>query len=381
MTTIVNEIWIAMARLACQAKDIGRPVSNGELKAAVGELFDDHRPGVYTHINQHVVAQKRLNTGFNKCYLSAVGKGLRRLFLPGDSIHESRQKDPKTKPEPHELPPEYRYLLTWHLEATGQTVNIADETQRQDSKIRKSPSGTKDDGKRTYSISEFVSRFHEAHENFYASDATFKRFREGPCIHFHRKAITLWRVNIQQGKRSYRSFLTDDDYIEAIYATLTAWGMNKLGGGPKLVNYDDFKATIISIGDYLEEIRNLDILTIDGVKEIVGQLYSAIRPSPNIRNLVVKSKTLHHLHPELFPPIDNSYTLSTLTRLRGFDAPPTRHEVDFENFWKVTSCFRLLISSVGQEVIRSYIGRGIMDTSMTKIIDNAIVGFKDLTGL
>ena len=49
MPTIVNEIWIAMADLAYQVKDIRLSVRNRDLDSRVVALFDDRRPGVHIY--------------------------------------------------------------------------------------------------------------------------------------------------------------------------------------------------------------------------------------------------------------------------------------------------------------------------------------------
>lgn len=378
MPTIVNEIWIAMADIAYQVKDIRLSVKNRELETRVTELFDDSRPGVYVHISQHVVAQKRLNTGYNKCFLSATQKGSRRLYLPGDNIHETRKSNPQILPKREDLPEKYLYLLNWYLKTTGKQNHfsiVKDETEE-----ISVPSGSSqkslDDTQPT--LSNFISNFHKAYRNFYKSTASYRYFKEGPCIHFHKKAINIWSDNIQNNNVSYRSLLKDDNYLDAIYATLTAWGMNKLGGGPKLKDFNLFKDNLILIADYLEAIKDLNILRIDEIKESIQAIYAILDPSENKMDLVAKSKTLHHLHPDIFPPVDKRYTLSLLTKLKSLEIAPTMNGIDFKNYWKVLLCFRIIINLVGEDKIIRYIGKEIMDTSLTKIVDNAIVGFSDL---
>ena len=333
----------------------------------------------FIFISQHVVAQKRLNTGYNKCFLSEDQKGLRRLYLQGDYIHESRRSNPQTFPKREDLPEKYLYLLNWYLEAADKQNHLT--IIRDDSEVISVPSGSShkslDDTQNT--LSNFISNFHKAYRNFYKSTASYRYFEEGPCIHFHKKAINIWNDNIQKNKLSYHSLLKDDNYSDAIYATLTAWGMNKLGGGPKLKDFNIFKDNLILIADYLEAIRDLDILRVNEIKESIQAIYAILDPSENKMDLVAKSKTLHHLNPDIFPPVDKRYTLSLFTKLKGFEVSPTMNGIDFENYWKILSCFRTIINQVGEDKIIGYIGKEIMDTSLTKIVDNAIVGFSDLT--
>jgi hypothetical protein len=378
MPTITNEIWIAMALLAKGANNIHHSVRNNELQAKVKDLFDDTRSGVYTHISQHVVAQKKLNTGYNKCYLTEIGKGVRRLFLPYDEIHETRLNNPQTLPVHSDIPTEYQHLLGWYKKQAPTERKISQlndkvfETKPPISVKRKLP-------KDRIRLSGFFSNFDNAYQNFYKSDATYKNFQEGPCIHFHRKAISMWEGHIKNSDSKYRYILEDDEYPEAIYATLTAWGMNRLGGGPKLKDYPDFKENLLSIVDYLEEIRNYNIIGIDQIKNSIEDIFTKLDPSENERNLIAKSKTLHHLNPEIFPPIDKRYTLELLTKIKDLNPAPSMNSVSFKNFWNILMCFKLIITHLGFESLRNCIGKEIMDTSVTKIIDNAIIGFSDLT--
>jgi len=46
---------------------------------------------------------------------------------------------------------------------------------------------------------------------------------------------------------------------------------------------------------------------------------------------------------------------------------------------KILAIFQEIVRKVGSARLRTFIGRGIMDTSSTKVIDNAIIGFSALT--
>ncbi|MBN1843807.1 MAG: hypothetical protein JW883_16195 [Deltaproteobacteria bacterium] len=373
MPTITAEIWISMAYLAHRSGDLKYTVRNRDLVEQVYQLFNDNRPGVAIHVSQHVVAQAALNTGYNKCYLSESGRGVRRLFVPGDKIHQSRSRNPQGYPRPDEVPVEYQYLLTWYLDNIRSIQSSSSQSQKPK---RTYSRGSEGDSRNT--LSYFIANFDRAYQNFYQSDASYRYFTGGPCIYFHRKTIDIWIENIAQGNSSYDSLLVGDEFPEAIYATLTAWGMNRLGGGAKLKDYDEFKKNVLSVASYLEEVRDLDIMTLVSKKDVINRMYSRLDPSENVMNLVAKSKTMHHLNPEAFPPIDKRYTLKILRGLHGVDPVPTLNGIDFDNYWNILSCFRTIIDRVGEATVRSCIGRRIMDTSITKIVDNAIVGFSNL---
>jgi len=114
--TITVEIWIAMADLAKQNQTVHYTVCSYKLANHINKLFGDCRKGVAIHISQHCVAQKKLNTGYNKCFLTEVGRGRRRLYLPSDPIHKSRLNKRDLLPREEDLPVQYRYLLDWYLQ-------------------------------------------------------------------------------------------------------------------------------------------------------------------------------------------------------------------------------------------------------------------------
>jgi len=82
---------------------------------------------------------------------------------------------------------------------------------------------------------------------------------------------------------------------------------------------------------------------------------------------VANSKALHHLLPALVPPIDRAYTL------RFFYADTTLSKGDEATFKEIYPYFHR-IAVARREQITSHLGTG-MNTSETKVIDNAIVAF------
>ena len=62
----------------------------------------------------------------------------------------------------------------------------------------------------------------------------------GPSIYFHKKIISLRR------QYSLETLLEENNevFIEYLYAVLTSWGMHRMDGSARLVEYDDFKMKI-----------------------------------------------------------------------------------------------------------------------------------------
>jgi len=100
------EVWVASRILGAD----GRTFSKDELLAFIREKFRDSRRGLSTHISSYCVASTRANPGRYR-YLTAVGRGLYRVYRPGDPVHPTKMQAPM-HPDPEDVPPEYRYLLS-----------------------------------------------------------------------------------------------------------------------------------------------------------------------------------------------------------------------------------------------------------------------------
>ena len=129
----------------------------------------------------------------------------------------------------------------------------------------------------------------------------------GPCVHFHRECIRAGDVD----------FL-GDRHLEMLYATLTAWGMHRMGDAEttktKLTNWNVFSSSIRAQVQVLERVRSVDMVRLSEREydEVVASLsgcYRALKLSMSDATIVVNSKALFHLLPQLIPPIDRQYTV------------------------------------------------------------------------
>jgi hypothetical protein len=88
-------------------------------------------------------------------------------------------------------------------------------------------------------------------EKYFAdSYAQFLEFG-GPCVYFHEECL----------KAGENAFLSTR-HIESLYATLTAWGMHRLGTKAKLVNWDVFRKSIEGCGHAVEHLRQTKLLEV-----------------------------------------------------------------------------------------------------------------------
>jgi hypothetical protein len=190
----------------------------------------------------------------------------------------------------------------------------------------------------------------------------------GPSAYFHSETLALLRQHKSAGDA-----VIDKTFLESLYATLTAWGMHRMGpGGAKLV---EFPVLVDSFRKLEQPIRKLSTLVladlrVEEVKSVTEQVWaviSALNIGCGLTKIVAGSKALHHVLPELVPPIDREYTIRFFfhhTNLSQGDG------VAFNEIYP--RMHRIATECRGK--IQARIGRG-MNTSPTKVIDNAIVGF------
>jgi hypothetical protein len=159
-------------------------------------------------------------------------------------------------------------------------------------------------------------------------------------------------------------------FIEYLYAVLATWGMDRLGGGPKLIKFKDFKrliqdnsAEIIKLANYeLNKVREYEL---QEVLIKLGKLFDSLNIMKSEEHLVGTSKLLHNLLPHLVLPIDGTYTL------------PFFYGTKFHSKIEQKNIFLEIIKQ-GHHIckIRKLNSKDLKyewDTSIPKLIDNTII--------
>ncbi len=190
----------------------------------------------------------------------------------------------------------------------------------------------------------------------------------GPSIYFHNKTLRILR-NYDKPC----DVLLDDLFFDYLYATLTAWGLHRMGpGSAKLAELEEIKRSFRRQKEQICNLQSLKITdiqdsSVDSVTSSLWEVLDNIRDSVSQTKIVANSKALHHILPDLMPPIDREYTL------RFFYNHTTLNQGDKVAFKEIYPYF-YEIASACRDKIMSHVGFG-MNTSQTKVIDNAIVGF------
>lgn len=191
---------------------------------------------------------------------------------------------------------------------------------------------------------------------------------KGVDLSYHIVTLDLLRNKFGGAANSIDS----EGYLHALYFTLEAWGMNRPRGkaGSKMQEYDKFAASVRKYKNGIAAREGEVVAQIDN--EITQKLWGIIQGmdlSQRTPQIVTGAKALHHLLPELLPPIDREYT------------QPFFHYDDdeFKDADNHEHAFRRMLwyfARIAQEIdLGRYVGREKWETSQSKLIDNAIIGY------
>lgn len=209
----------------------------------------------------------------------------------------------------------------------------------------------------------YISHFEEA----FSRDETFG----GPSLYFHFQCIKKYSCVSLEAK------LHDERFFEYVYAVLASWGMHRMGDtATKLRSYHEFKNEIISQRDRLSEIASFQIWKLDpsSLPQVLATLQvilDTMKISKSSAHLVANTKVLHHILPELVPPLDRSYTLAYFginTLLPSQKSAGAIFKYLFPAFVRVAT----RLSSRLIQIVDLH--EENWHTSPTKIIDNVLIG-------
>jgi hypothetical protein len=207
----------------------------------------------------------------------------------------------------------------------------------------------------------------------------------GPCVYFHKQCLAA-------GAEEFLSVR----HIEMLYATLTAWGMHRMGDSEKaktrLTDWSQFHTSLATQTEGLQQFKSLRMSELPESEYSAAILrlkthYAALKLSVSDATIVVNSKAFHHLFPELIPPIDRQYTirffnqaperwLDSSGKFRPVQLPKTLNE-QFDLFRSTCLAIKQLASQVDPGILRLERQRPHVGTP--KAMDNAIVNYVRIT--
>ena len=158
-------------------------------------------------------------------------------------------------------------------------------------------------------------------------------------------------------------------FIELVYVTLAAWNMNSRGA--RLSEFATFRSSLLAQKRTIEKLegsklRNLKKVEIqETLKKLFFDLILVDQGRPP---LVTFSKTLHFFFPELIGPIDRTYTLNFFY---GHTNLPKSLDGQYRRLMEIELEFARFAGNVH---LTGYKDR-VWNTSVPKIIDNAVIGW------
>jgi len=195
--------------------------------------------------------------------------------------------------------------------------------------------------------------------------------------YFHSKVINMIK------KSEFGKLFDNNHYFEYIYATLATWGMDRLSKSASLYEFSTFKNSAIKNKDKLIslskiKLKNLDNKKIKEIKDDLSDFFKNLKVMETLSKLVGVSKALHHFLPELVLPIDRRYTVNFFYN-KKLNKYPSLNNNDEENIFleifekSYVICKKLNLTE--EDLTQKW------DTSIPKLIDNAIIGFveKEIT--
>jgi hypothetical protein len=191
-----------------------------------------------------------------------------------------------------------------------------------------------------------------------------------PSLYLYKKIVEKHRKH-----GDLNILLQDNEFLELIYITLIAWDMNRRAA--KLVSFEKFKKSIFDNTNLLSELYNykLGSLSEGDVSIILNKiekLFVNLNVMKSKSKIVGISKTLHFLLPDLIMPIDRKYTLGFFYGHNKYDQEITK---EFKTFKEVFVAFHHIATKL--KLSEADIDNFNWNTSIPKLIDNALIGFEN----
>jgi hypothetical protein len=191
----------------------------------------------------------------------------------------------------------------------------------------------------------------------------------GPSVHFYERTVRMVRQ-----AHSLRELGKNELFYDCVYATLTGWGMHRMGRrvAAKLTAFSIFQVAVRRLLEEVDDLKGVSICNLtERETDTVGRRLAKLVEIPGITAagapLVANAKTLHYLLPDLVPPMDRTYSCRFFY---GRMQPPGSASEVFSCIFSSLAPLAKKHEAAVREAVGSYICLG-----HAKALDNAIVGF------
>lgn len=214
-------------------------------------------------------------------------------------------------------------------------------------------------------VDALIDRFGECVSKF-EQNAAFP----GPSIYFHERAL-----KVRAAHKSASSLMADTQFFEYVYAVLPAWGMHRMGrSAAKVGGFDEMVESLRLLVNPIQELWTLSITDIgpedaSDVATAIWEVVASLKVSISGTRIVAGTKALHHVLPNLVPPIDRQYTFRFFTGQKSVTGGERNAFLEwFPYFCEIGSRCK-------EDIALALSRNGFMATGRAKVIDNAIIGF------
>jgi hypothetical protein len=206
---------------------------------------------------------------------------------------------------------------------------------------------------------------------FYFVEICNQEYRFAHDLEFYKEIIAMHR-NVQDIVKLIRN----EDFCSKLYSTLEAWDMNKRGA--KLNDFRIVRESIRQHEPYLidlykNKLDSINSLEDKNAQEIIRDLefvFCHLEIMKSKRRIVGVSKAMHFLLPDLVMPIDSTYTMPYFY---GSNKYSEKAEKEFRNYLDIFTRTHRIRNNL--KLTDSDVKGGEWNTSIPKLIDNAIIGF------
>jgi hypothetical protein len=186
----------------------------------------------------------------------------------------------------------------------------------------------------------------------------------GPSLYFHRRALAT------------RESPASPQHLEYVYATLSSWGMHRMGpGGSKMRAFDEFRASVEPLEKQIVEAQGFVPSAMnEDAWSTLKEIFFALRIMASGTSLVGNSKVMHHMMPNIVPPIDREYTLRYLY---GNTMIANDLDKEWQTMREVIRGFFIPVSvdpTFAAKAQGWLAAQNPWDTSVMKLIDNLLIG-------
>jgi hypothetical protein len=186
----------------------------------------------------------------------------------------------------------------------------------------------------------------------------------GPSLYFHRRALAT------------KGSPASPQHLEYVYATLSSWGMHRMGpGGSKMRAFHEFRASVEPLEEKIIRAQGFAPAEMnEGAWGILKEIFCALKIMASGTSLVGNSKVMHHMLPNIVPPIDREYTLRYLY---GNTSIANDLGKEWQTMREILIGFFIPVatdSRFAAKAAKWMAAQKPWDTSVMKVIDNLLIG-------